>query len=76
MQLECANNKPVIDCKEFSTPEDSVVVEDLPANTYEDGIDLFCYPSSVAIPISVVELGSLLPRKRNSQQFKYAKLIK
>ena len=54
--IECCNNKPVVDCKELDNPENPAVLEDLPMSTNEYMINLFSYLSSIAIPSPAVQL--------------------
>ena len=51
MKLECCNNKPVVSCKKFGTPENPAVLED-PLSTNKDVINLVYYPSSIVALLS------------------------
>ena len=66
MKLEYSN-KPLIGRKELGTPKNPTVLEDPPTSTDKDMVDLFFYPSGIAIPSPAVQHWYLIPGTRNSQ---------
>ena len=76
MKLECSNNKPVISCKELSTPKNPAVLKDPPMSIDKDMVNLLRYPSGIAIPNPAVQRWSLIPGTHNSQPSRSCKIQK
>ena len=52
----------MVSCKELGTPENPAVLEDSPANTSKDVINLLCYSSGIVKRSPALQLWSLIPR--------------